>query len=592
MNGLTYIFPIAAVLLMALFFLGCPNLKMAELGTEGEKRMTKRDVITVCVISALYTAVAFTGLGDTQAPESFAKIEAGQQYTIDLGEEKSISAIRYYHGLNTGKYSLEYSADGENWYELSDIEQDYTTLFKWKNAECEAFDARYISICSDSELYLGELVLYDGNWDVISQTEISCDESIAPLFDEQEIIPAASSYLNSSYFDEIYHARTAFEHIEGIYPYEVSHPPLGKLIIALGISLFGMTPFGWRFSGTLFGVLMLPVMYVLLKRMFGKTEVAACGTAVFAFDFMHFVQTRIATIDTYAVFFILLMYLFMYLYVSEGENKHLALSGIFFGLGAASKWTCLYAGAGLGVIWLISWIVRMANGEERVWSRFLKNCFFCIAFFVAVPCLIYYVSYFPYGQAKGMHGLGMFFSSDYASTVAENQKFMFTYHSGVHEAHPYSSRWYQWIVNDRPILYYLEHFDDGTRSSFGAFLNPVTCWGGLASMLVMIYLALFRRDKKAGFIFVGYLAQLVPWVFITRTTFEYHYFPSSVFLVLAIAYVFSLIREGNTRWKPYIYGLTAMSAALFIVFYPALSGMRVNGALASNLLKWLPNWPF
>ena len=592
MTGLTYIFPIAAVLLITLFFFGCPNLKTAELCAEGENRMTKRDVMLVCAISLLYAVIAFCGLGDTEAPESFAKIDAEQWHIIDLGKEKSISAIRYYPGLNTGNYSLEYSADGKSWHKLNSLEQDYTSLFKWKNAEISGFDARYISISSDSRLYLGELAIYDENGDVIPLSESNCDDVIAPLFDEQEIIPSQASYLNSTYFDEIYHARTAFEHIEGIYPYEISHPPLGKLIIAVGISLFGMTPFGWRFSGTLFGVLMLPVMYVLLKRMFKQTEVAACGTAVFAFDFMHFTQTRIATIDTYAVFFILLMYLFMYLYVSEGDKKHLALSGFFFGLGAASKWTCLYAGAGLGVIWLISWIIRMANGEERVWKKFFGNCIFCLMFFVALPCLIYYVSYFPYGQARGMHGLGMFFNSDYASTVAESQKFMFKYHSGVHAEHPYSSRWYQWIVNDRPILYYLEYFDDSTRSSFAAFLNPVLCWAGLGAMLVMAYLTLFRRDRKAGFIFIGYLAQLVPWMFITRTTFEYHYFPSSVFLVLALSYVFVLIRKENLKWKPYVYGLTAMSTVLFAFFYPVISGIRVNSALASNLLKWLPDWPF
>ena len=43
------------------------------------------------------------------------------------------------------------------------------------------------------------------------------------------------------------------------------------------------------------------------------------------------------------------------------------------------------------------------------------------------------------------------------------------------------------------------------------------------------------RDRTALFILVGYLAQLLPWVFVTRVVFEYHYFPSSVFLVLALA---------------------------------------------------------
>lgn len=71
--------------------------------------------------------------------------------------------------------------------------------------------------------------------------------------------------MNSTYFDEIYHARTAWEHLNGVYPYEITHPPLGKIIISIGIALFGMTPFGWRFSGTLFGVLMLPVIYIFAK---------------------------------------------------------------------------------------------------------------------------------------------------------------------------------------------------------------------------------------------------------------------------------------------------------------------------------------
>ena len=102
--------------------------------------------------------------------------------------------------------------------------------------------------------------------------------------------------------------RTAREKIRGIEPYEISHPPLGKLIMGVGIRLFGMTPFGWRFMGTLFGVGMLPLLYVFLKNLFGRTSIATCGTVLLAADFMHLTQTRLATIDTYAFLFILLMY--------------------------------------------------------------------------------------------------------------------------------------------------------------------------------------------------------------------------------------------------------------------------------------------
>lgn len=331
---------------------------------------------------------------------------------------------------------------------------------------------------------------------------------------------------------------------------------------------------------------MLPVLYALLKRMFGSTDICACATAIFAFDFMHFSQTRLATIDTYAVFFILLMYLFMYMYITGGRKRDLALSGLFFGIGAACKWTCFYAGAGLAVIWLVHWL---RNFEVKA---FFKNCAFCVVFFIIIPAAIYYMSYYPYGRASGMHGVGMYFTSDYANLVLDNQKFMFSYHSGVHTEHPYSSRWWQWVIDERPILYYLKYFEDGTRSSFGAFLNPVLCWAGLIAMALCAVFAIKRRDDVSLFIVIGYLAQLLPWVFITRTTFEYHYFPSSVFLVLALARMFRLMKDSTKGWKLNVYGLTGLACALFVVFYPVLSGLRVNAQLASNLLKWLPSWPF
>ena len=285
------------------------------------------------------------------------------------------------------------------------------------------------------------------------------------------------------------------------------------------------------------------------------------------------------------------MYLFMYLYVSDGERKHLALSGIFFGLGAASKWTCIYSGAGLAVIWLAHWIIELKNGKG-FWA-FIKNCMFCVVFFVIIPAAIYYVSYFAYGTALGMKMPEMFFSKDYAKTVLGNQSFMLNYHKGVDSEHPYSSRWYMWIFDIRPILYYLQYFDNGTRSSFGAFVNPALCWGGLVAMFVMGYLTLVRRDRVSAFILIGYLAQLVPWMFITRTTFEYHYFQASVFLVLALCRVFSLMYEnGESCRSAGTVGYTALCMLLFVMFYPVLSGKSVNAELAGDLLKWLPSWPF
>ena len=614
MSYLTYLLPLAA----AAFVIWCAwqwmplfaqeRLEEPEEGAEPAPRppkprfsfaaecgrLTRKDAFAVLVICVVYGVTAFVGLGDRTAPQSWCEFtERGRYVVVELPESTVLGSIRYYTGLHTGSYSLAISEDGEAWTELGSMEQGYADLFKWLDFPAEdmedppeKMEGKYLRITASDTLSLGELALYDAYGNMLDASSFTYDAGAAPLFDEQELVPEAATYLNSSYFDEIYHARTALEHIENIYPYEITHPPLGKLIIGIGIRIFGMTPFGWRFMGTLFGLLMLPILYDFIKRMSGSTKISVCGTVIFAFDFMHFVQTRIATIDTYAVFFILLMYLFMWRFVSGGRWRHLALSGLFFGLGAASKWTCIYAGGGLAVIWLVHWL---RNFEVKA---FFKNCAFCVVFFIIIPAAIYYMSYYPYGRASGMHGIGMYFTSDYANLVLDNQKFMFSYHSGVHTEHPYSSRWWQWVIDERPILYYLKYFEDGTRSSFGAFLNPVLCWAGLIAMALCAVFAIKRRDDISLFILIGYLAQLLPWVFITRTTFEYHYFPSSVFLVLALARMFRLMKDSTKGWKFNVYGLTGLACALFVVFYPVLSGLRVNAQLASNLLKWLPSWPF
>lgn len=575
--------------------MGLPDLRRCRLpGGGGYPRGLDRvDAGIMAAISILYAAIAFTGLGNTASPQSFADMR-GAEAVIELPGDVYPSRIMLFSGVGEGSYSFEFSADGEEWEAAGEFSQDYVAILKWNEFLPSAFTVpKYVRITGAGAVYLGEAAFYDGDGALIP---VQALKGAALLCDEQDTAQPRQSFLNSTYFDEIYHARTAWENLNGIYPYEISHPPLGKLIIAIGISIFGMSPFGWRFMGTLFGVLMLPIIYIFAKKLFGGRCVPTLCALLLATDFMHFVQTRIATIDTYGVIFIMLMYLFMYLFIAEeGEGaisrrarRYLAASGIFFGLGAAAKWTAIYAGGGLAVIWAAYWVINRRRG----FKEFAKNVGFCLIFFVLIPAGIYYISYAPYGAAAGLDAPGMFFTREYANIVIDNQKFMFSYHSGLVAEHPYSSKWYQWMLNIRPILYYLDYFDDGTRSSFGAFVNPALCWGGLISLFVLLTTAIARRDRTAAFILVGYLAQLLPWILIPRLTFEYHYFPCTIFLVLSLGYSFKLMRENKRAWKWYLGGFAAVAAGLFVMFYPALSGLVVDNAAATRLLGWLPTWPF
>ncbi|MDR1299053.1 MAG: phospholipid carrier-dependent glycosyltransferase [Oscillospiraceae bacterium] len=578
----------------------------------------RRDAVPLAAITAVFAAAAFIGLGDTRAPQSYYKFTSENSGVfIELGRETQIGNIMFFTGLWTGHYTLELSRDGVNWqeqYPADDhehtMDQPHSHLFKWRYADIneENLPTSYIRIIAqNTPLELGEIAVYDASGELVPRGRISAGGPADALFDEQDLAPEYPSYMNGMYFDEIYHARAAFENLRRVYPNENSHPPLGKAIISLGVTLFGMTPFGWRFMGALFGVLMLPAFYVLLKNMFGKTPVAVCGTLLFGFDFMRFVQTRIATIDTYGVFFILLAYLFMYRYISyDGGSlreaaRPLMFSGVSFGLGCASKWIVVYAGAGLAVLFILKLITARrdcARGGSPKFAPYLaKTLLIAFLAFAAIPAAIYIASYIPNGVARGMAPReGMFSDPDYYAMILENQKFMFSYHSKLVAEHSYSSMWLQWITDARPILYFRAYPDGDTavKSAFAAFGNPVVWWGGFMAMAAAAVQFVKRRDGAALFIVIGYLSQLVPWLLVSRIVFIYHYFPSTLFLILALAHVMNaLIERGYGRYKAAIYGYTASSGALFAMFYPALTGVPAPQRYFTYFLRWIPGaWPF
>ncbi|MFN2529185.1 MAG: phospholipid carrier-dependent glycosyltransferase [Candidatus Baltobacteraceae bacterium] len=109
-------------------------------------------------------------------------------------------------------------------------------------------------------------------------------------------------------FDEIYFARAAEEYLQRRYIYESTHPPLTKLLITASTMLFGGlhggdTSSGWRFLDVVFGALMVWMLFVLAKRITGSTLFSAYAAGLLSLDGMHFVQSRIATPESFVGFF-------------------------------------------------------------------------------------------------------------------------------------------------------------------------------------------------------------------------------------------------------------------------------------------------
>lgn len=580
-----------------------------------DRRMKGKDWLVMLVITAVYGAVMLFNLGSTEIPQHTELLDESftDPIVIELSEESYIYNFKYYTGYCSGSFRVSTSLDGFSYQEIyqGEINHEHAKMFRWYDHYVEDY-AKYVKIEKTSgNLELREIGFFDADGQLISLDScsiLSADSlnNASQHIDEQHLVPSATTYMTEMYFDEVYHARTAYEYIHGIYPYEITHPPLGKAFIALGILLFGMNPFGWRFAGAVAGILMLPVLYLFAKRIFRKTRYAAFSTLLFAADFMHYTLSRIATIDSFTMLFILLMYLCMYEYtqhnfITEKLSRTflpLGLCGLFFGLGAATKWICLYAGLGLAIIFFYTVYQRTVeyrllkekkDPRASVYCRkLILTLLFCVGVFIILPVTIYCVSYLPYELASP-DGFGI-------RGILENQKYMFNYHGYLttDSPHPYSSQWQTWPFSIRPVFFFLGNgLESGRTSLIWCMGNPVLWWSGVAAFLFipgMRHPERTFRSRGLIFLLVAALCQLAPNLLITREMYLYHYFTLVPFLCMGIVYVLRHFEEHHPFGKKFSTLYIVLICLLFAAFYPVITGTEMSYDYG-KALQWLSTWP-
>ena len=613
------------------------------------------DTVVLGCITIVYTVLALTTLGSTKAPQtSWTSSSEEEQIIFDLQEEQSDISILYFSQVSRKDFSFASSPDGMNWSDEVWAQMDQGQCWKWKyvtraydgadgkrtyynNPEnIVRFRGRYIRLTSQQVgLDLCEVVFRNADGEIIpavvtgrnggsqesplwSEPEKLTDEQntmegLPGFFGDKQEGDIQPSWWNSTYFDEIYHARTGYEFLKGTVPYETSHPPLGKVLISWCIALFGMTPFGWRFAGAFAGILMIPGIWLLAKQLTKKTWTAFVAAMLMALDCMHLTQTQIATIDSFPVLFIIFAFFFMLRFLQTDLLKcsvketliPLACSGLFMGLSIASKWIGIYAGIGLAVLYFGHFAMsfyRLDKGRKddrhELLVKFIRICIWCIMFFVAIPLAVYLVSYIPY-MAYNTRIKNLW---DYLAAVWRAQESMLSYHStpGLGMDHPFYSPWWEWPIIGKPMFYATEQYiDAGARlhHSIFAFGNPVIWWGALPALVYALLVFLHQRHYRYGitgprwhlsdpdhdityiFIFIALAAQYLPWVLVPRGTYIYHYFASIPFLILCTSLCFTPRRPERGKVL-LIAGIVymALAAIMFILLLPYATGMAVPAA--------------
>lgn len=559
-----------------------------------KERFSGKDWVFLLLFTLVYAGIVFFRLGSAEAPQSFLKLssasEQEREIVLQFEEETELTKLELFLGVQSNRtFSFsEYDVEKEEW-EVFDSKRKIKSVFTWNTIPVDRTVRAIALVSMDAEAYIHELVCLDSAGNRV--LPVNWQEYEA-LFDEQELYPDNVTYYEGTMFDEVYHARTAYEFVHRLPLYEITHPPLGKLMMSLGIRLFGMTPFGWRIVCALYGIAMVPLMYLFVRRLTGQRKLTVFAAALFCFEFMHLTLSRIATLDIIVAYFVLGMFFFMYLSIAALRKAgltakaaaYLFLSGGFSACAVAVKWTGFYALAGIGIL-LLGYVFwgDDSSGKRLIQNRALVGKLFCVctAAFVFLPAVVYFASYIPYTWCGNQ--------DSFVKIAIDNSIQMLRYHQKTVFDHPYSSEWYEWIWNKRPLLDALRRVDGGKVSSVATFGNPIIWWGGLAAFLHNVYLWRCRKEETAAYLCIAYLSMLLPWLFIYRTVFIYQYFICSNLLILLIANSFAHMEHHQNQR---LLGFCAAAGLVFIAFFPVLSGYPVSADYINHGLEWLQSWTF
>ena len=557
-------------------------------GSEVIFPLEKRDFTITAIIAIVFFLMAVWNLGLTDVPTNSWQASREHSFYLDLGGSTHVNSI-YILSRDADPVKFDvYTGVPGNWGKLSTFSK--IGYYRWEKIEIDR-ETRYIRFVFYSGR-IAEMALIGGDGEKLTVRGIHCegeeDEALINLIDEQEKVEYPPTYRSQTYFDEIYYVRAAEDYINFTEPYESTHPPLGKLLIAAGILIFGYSPFGWRILGVVFATLMIPAIYIFSKKMFGTMIAAFTSSFLLAMDFMHFTMGRIATVDTFVVFFSLMSHLYFFSYyqgvLKEGwrsSRRPLFLSVLFFSLGFSTKWYTIFGLIGQ-LFLLIILSLKEASEIKGEWMKRVKLFFtplLIILDYLIVGALIYILTFVP----------DMLIRRNFMDFI-DRQWGMLSYHSQLTAKHPYSSPWWSWPVISRPVWLYVANLPNGMVSTIASMGNPAIWWAGLFFIILTVLKMIEKRDRVCLFIGVLFLFQWLPYAIITRCLFLYHFYINVPFMILAITYFV------NKYWnekggKMFILIYLLVTAVFLALFYPVISGHPISYSW-KELLRLFKGWAF
>jgi dolichyl-phosphate-mannose-protein mannosyltransferase len=366
-------------------------------------------------------------------------------------------------------------------------------------------------------------------------------------------------------WDEVHYERFAGAYFTGNYYIDV-HPPLAKLLFALAAKILGVSGAALannepapllRILPALAGALIIPLTYFLLRELGSGRRTATLGALLLIVDNALLVESRLILPDVLLLFFgLAAIAAYAKARTATGAPRWWWLSGaaLAAGIAASIKWTGLSA---LGLMLLV-WAVEVMRVRPLARRRVVTEG----AVLAAIPMAVYLTAFAVHFALLPHAGPGdLWMSEEFRSTLVgepgydrssrisfaksfvelNRQMGAINGEWGASE-HPAASKWYTWPIAKHSIGYWTSSDDaNGTERWIVLFANPIVWWGVLAGAIATV-IALMRRSPRVLVrrdvliaLAAGYLLNFVPFAFIQRPMFLYHYFFALLYSLLFAA---------------------------------------------------------
>lgn len=334
-------------------------------------------------------------------------------------------------------------------------------------------------------------------------------------------------------FDEHHFVETARGYLKHL-PDGNDHPPLGKLLIAAGVTYFGDTPVGFRLPSLISGFLTILLGAFAARRLFPQRSAILLAAAFLSADGFLIAYSRAGLLDGFLALASVAGVLLITFDISLFWG---CLAGLVLGFAASVKFS------GIGVLLPLLFCLGTA---KQGWRTKL------LALLAAgvVASTVYLATYaFGLSMANKAHAP--------LDVIADTLRLLRHHAELTDMKNPATSGWITWFLPTRPLMLGFVEKHAGVRAltSLG---NLAIWWGatvlaagsvgvilrlGWSNVLAKqgnkeesspITLFVVEQGQAVVGLLLAALGFLLPWMLSHRDSYAYHYLPAYAPLVLLL----------------------------------------------------------